>query len=248
MGEARYDAVAEWYDAAVRAGSLTHELVLPAVFDLLGPVAGRKICDLACGQGVAARALARAGARVTGIDISAVLLAIARREEAAEPLGITYLQADAQASAAVAEAAFDAVVCNLALMDIPDLEATLRGVRHRLRPGGRFVFSITHPCFQTPLSSWSQAADGAPRLLVGGYFDEGYWISENPNGVRGKVGAYHRQLSTYLNALAAAGLWLDRAIEPRATGVIAERVPGYGVAPAVLVGRCVAGGPPVQPD
>jgi hypothetical protein len=76
--------------------------------------------------------------------------------------------------------------------------------------------------------------------VIGGYFDEGYWVSDNAAGVRGKVGAYHRRLGTYINALAAAGLMLERVEEPPARGELAERVPGYAVAPAALVGRCVA--------
>ncbi|HAL49192.1 MAG TPA: class I SAM-dependent methyltransferase, partial [Dehalococcoidia bacterium] len=46
------------------------------------------------------------------------------------------------------------------------------------------------------------------------YFAEGFWRSENPDGVRGKVGAHHRTLSTYLNGLVEAGLSLERLVEP----------------------------------
>jgi len=71
---AAYDAIAEWYDVSLRAGSLIHDLALPAVWDLAGPLGGRRICDLACGQGIVARQLAARGATVVGVDISDKLL------------------------------------------------------------------------------------------------------------------------------------------------------------------------------
>ena len=144
---ADYDAIASWYDATVRSGSLAGDLVLPHLFDLGGDVRDRSICDLACGQGRVARALAQRGAIMVGVDLSAELIAIARRDETAEPLGITYLIDDAQQLALVDDAQFDGVVCNLALMDIPDLPATVHAVRRVLRAGGCFVFSTTHPSF-----------------------------------------------------------------------------------------------------
>jgi ubiquinone/menaquinone biosynthesis C-methylase UbiE len=238
MTIARYDEIAAWYDESIRRGSLIHDLYLPSLFELVGAVAGQQICDLACGQGVVARRLAERGARVIGIDLSEKLLAIARRDEATEPLGIVYRHGDAQDLGSMADTTFDGVVCNIALMDIPDLAAVFGTVERILRPGGWFAFTITHPCFQTPAARWLDTADGPPARAVSGYFDEGYWRSDYPHGVRGQVGAYHRTLSTYFNTLIAAGLTLERLVEPPATGPIAKRLPGYAEVPAVLVALC----------
>jgi len=125
----------------------------------------------------------------------------------------------------------------MALMDILDLATTCRAVRRALRSAGWFVFSITHPCFQTSVSRWAEGNNGIARV-VGAYFVEGAWRSDNPAGVRGQVGAYHRTLSTYIKTLADAGLWVERLREPRATGDIVERIPGCGEVPAILVVRC----------
>lgn len=74
---------------------------------------------------------------------------------------------------------------------------------------------------------------------VGDYFRETFWHSDNLHGVRGKVGAYHRTLSTYINTLLAAGLTLERIVEPQATGNVAASVsPGYREVSAVLMIRC----------
>ncbi len=238
MMEAVYDAIAEWYDTAVREGSLIHDLVLPTIWDMIGSVDGRRICDLACGQGIVSRQLAMRGAAVVGVDISAKLLGIARRDEDTDPLGIAYQQEDAQGLHTLPDAGFDGVVCNMALMDIPDVAATFRAVRRILQPTGWFVFSITHPCFQTPVSRWIEDADGTMSRAVRAYFDEGLWRSSNPTGVRGQVGAYHRTLATHIGALTAAGLFVQQICEPRVTGSIADQAPGYGEVPAVLVARC----------
>ncbi|MBI2940118.1 MAG: hypothetical protein HYY04_06720 [Chloroflexi bacterium] len=77
-----------------------------------------------------------------------------------------------------------------------------------------------------------------PAREVGEYFAEGFWRSDYAAGVRGRVGAYHRTLSTYVNSVARAGFAVRRLGEPRAEGDIATRQPGYHRIPAVLVVRC----------
>lgn len=240
MAGAAYDAIAEWYDASIRDGSLIHDLVLPTLCGLIGDVAGQRVCDLACGQGVVARWLAQHGAAVVGVDLSTRLLDIACRYEDAEPLGIAYLHDDAQTLRAVADAAFDGVACNMSLMDIPDVAATFRAIRRILRPGGWFAFSISHPCAETALARPRLARDtgGSGAREVSSYFVEGPWRSTNPDGVRGKVDAHHRTLSTYVNGLVGAGLTVEHVAEPQATGRLAEQLPQYRDVPAVLVARC----------
>lgn len=239
-GNAAYDAIAEWYDEQVRSNGLFHELVVPALLALAGDVAGLRVCDLACGQGVVARQLATRGAVVTGIDLSRKLLDLARRDEAADPRGVTYLLGDATRLDQVRAASFDGVVCNLSLMDIGDLAAAARTVARILRPRGWFVFSVTHPLLDTALSRMSvvQAPDSSTSQQVRTYFAEGFWRSNNLNGVRGKVGAYHRTLSTYVNTLAIAGLVVERLAEPQASGALAARLPHLRDLPGGLVARC----------
>lgn len=181
-----YDAIAEWYDATIRAGGLLHEVVLSTLYELLGAVVGPRICDLACGQGLVARHLAEHGASVIAVNISRELLKIAQRypDNRARPIG--YVQGDAQALPLQA-ASFDGIVCNMALMDIPDLALMLRTVAGLLRPEGWFVFSITHPCLEISRSQprWMGDPTGLPE--VNSYFVEGPWRSDNPEGVRGRV-------------------------------------------------------------
>ena len=241
MSAVDYDEIAEWYDESVRSGPLAlfHELVLPSVLDLAGDVEGRRVCDLACGQGITARRLAERGATVVGVDLSSRLLDHARRYEREKPHGISYILGDAQVLTGVANAEFDGVVCNAALMDIPDLDACLCTVARILRPGGWFVLSITHPCFINPsVSRWARQPSGPSGWETGGYFAEGFYRTDNPDGVRGKVGAHHRTLSTYVNALVQAGLTVERLAEPQAKGTLAERIPYSEQVPPAMVVRC----------
>ncbi|HEV8194305.1 MAG TPA: class I SAM-dependent methyltransferase [Ktedonobacterales bacterium] len=240
-----YDDIAEWYDAWLGSDSMRDDPYFPAVEALMGNVAGRRICDLACGQGRLTRHLADQGARVVGVDFSARLLEIARRHEHEHPCGIEYLHADARRLDPAALGLFDSVVCYMALMDIPDLAPTLRGVADILRPGGWFVFAILHPCFHTARSDEMETPEGTVRT-IGRYFDEGHWRSDTRTGPPGKVGAYHRTLATYVNSLLDAGLQLTRLVEtsgaadspPSPSNTGAAR-PVWAEVPAVLAAACV---------
>lgn len=214
---AAYDAIADWYDRFVRDGVFlsADQVISASGLEADRTLQGRKICDLACGQGHVARQLAARGAAVTGVNISQSLLDLAVKEEGRQPLGIVYLNGDAQDLPALPGEPFDCVFCNLALMDIENLEAVLAGVTRILRPGGEFIVSVTHPCFQYPRGQ--------------DYVTESFWRSDNPHGVRGRVGAYHRMLGTYITAFGSAGLLLDRAVE--------VQLNGYEL-PPVIVMRC----------
>lgn len=203
--QARYDEFAEWYEQWIGDAPP----LIAAHAGLLPVVTGRRALDIACGQGRMSRYLASSGADVTGADISAVMLGKAR---AAGPEDITYICADVTAHPAWWDGRpFDGCTCELALMDIDDLPGTLSTVTV-LRPGGWFAASIVHPCFpgsERGRSSWPPGQ---------GYESEGWWTSpdHDPDGVRIRVGATHRKLSTVLNALLGAGLQAERFIEPPA--------------------------------
>jgi ubiquinone/menaquinone biosynthesis C-methylase UbiE len=235
-----WSQIADWYDALVRSGRSPHDLAVATTLALAGDVAGLRVLDVGCGQGAATRALAAAGAEVTGADLTPELVAAARRLEAAQPLGITYLESDAQQLAELPDAGFDLVTCQLALMDIPDLDATLAAVRRVLRPGGSFVAVISHPCFLAPFASTVDGDDGLPGRLVTRYLDEEFWRSPNPQGVR-RAGAYHRTLSTYLNAFVRHGFTLEQALEPPAVGEHAREQPVYVRVPIFFAVRLRSG-------
>lgn len=119
MAVARYDAVADFY---ANGFDSTNDSVSLALLELLGPVAGLHVLDVACGHGRVTRELARRGADVAGIDISGNLIRKAREIEQREPLGISFVQADVAAPGSLGSREFDLVACSFGLSDIDDLD------------------------------------------------------------------------------------------------------------------------------
>jgi SAM-dependent methyltransferase len=208
MEVARYDAIADFYTAGF--GSID-DSVSQALLDLVGPVNGLRVLDVACGHGRITRELARRGADVTGVDVSERLITAAISAQRAQPLSINYIRADVSAANTFGNAVFDSVTCNFGLSDIDDLDGAIATVSAALKPGGRFVFAILHPCF--PGDGGDQISGAWPA--DGRYYDEGHWFAQGAHsGLRRQVGANHRMLSTYLNALSERGLLIERAAEP----------------------------------
>jgi SAM-dependent methyltransferase len=159
------------------------------------------------------------------------MIEIAARRTAAD-LPISWRVDDAEHLKTFAAASFDGVTCQLGLMDIADLMATLRSVRRVLRPRGWFVFVIGHPCSLAPLATTRRDDDGRLGRFATRYFDEEFWISPNPHGIRGRAGNHHRPLGVYLNSLLAAGFRLDAVEEPRATPLLVEQQPVFRSVPS----------------
>ncbi len=206
-----YDEVADAYSRALDPDGVG--LADPVLEKLVGRVAGSNVLSLACGQGQDARLLARLGATVTGIDVSPEMLRHARRREAADPRGITYVEGDAQDLAPIEDWSFDGVVCHMALMDIPDLARTIGSVARVLRDGGWFVFSIVHPCY-----------GGHVEILTDYLLDHRYRKLRPPDWL--PTHAYHRRLGTYVELLTRTGFRIDRIVEAHHPHSEAGGVPG----------------------
>lgn len=153
----RWDEKAANWDERIGAdGNQFHRvLIAPTVADLLAMQPGEKLLDIACGNGQFSRQMAADGVEVMAVDGSAVFLERARHhtECAAAEIAarISYRQVDATDEAALLACGdaetFDAVVCNNALMDLATIRPLYRAVHALLRSGGRFVFAVSHPCF-----------------------------------------------------------------------------------------------------
>ena len=145
-----WDKAAEGWADFVRTGKdyFRDNLNNPATFRLIGNVKGKAVLDLACGEGYNTRILARKGAKVTGVDSSKKLIALANAEEKKEPRGVRYYKMNANYLKGMPEESFDLVTCFMALHDIHDYEDAVAEVARVLKKSGRFVFSIPHPCFE----------------------------------------------------------------------------------------------------
>lgn len=170
---------------------------------LLGDLAGLDVLDLGCGQAQTTRWLAGRGARVVGLDVSLGMLRHAGAD--APPL----LQGDA-AGLPFADDAFD-LVCS-AYGGVPFVEdgaALVAGVARVLRPGGRFVFSVTHPV------RWAFPDDPGEAGLTAtrSYFDRTPYVETAEDGSL-TYAEHHRTLGDRVRDLAAAGFVLLDLVEP----------------------------------
>ena len=205
-----WEAHAEWWQREFTEGADPEyaEQILPLAEEWL---AGRtRVLDVGTGEGQVARLLAERGAQVVGLDpTEAQIVEAARRGGGPE-----YLQAGA-AGLPFADAVFDAAVACLVFEHIDDVDEAIREVARVLRPGGRFVFFLNHPLLQTPGSGWidDQILDPPEQYWrIGPYLTEASTIEQVEKGVF--IRFVHRPLSRYVNALADAGLTLERMIEP----------------------------------
>jgi ubiquinone/menaquinone biosynthesis C-methylase UbiE len=228
MGLEGWDQLAAWRDFRMgERGDLWHRAIIdPTLLRVVGPVRGLRLLDLACGNGYLSRRWARQGAsRVVGIESSRTSLAFARKRERAHPTGAEFLERDARNLRGLKDGTFDLVVSNMALQDIRDAAGTVREVSRVLGANGRFVFSISHPCFDLDeRSAWVvervRELDGTWHNVVWrkirAYRDERtvrvpWKMSET---MTGWTTAYHRTLASYSGMLRAAGMAITRLEEP----------------------------------
>src|SRR5437870_9136104 len=128
------------------------ETIAPAVERLLALRPGERVLELCCGNGSLARRLARAGAQVVASDGVAEMVDRARSRSRDLSSRVAWRVADATREEQIAQLGpgpFDAAVCSMAFMDIPDLSPLFRAVRGLVRLRARFVVAMTHPCFET---------------------------------------------------------------------------------------------------
>jgi len=223
-----WDRMAGWRDERMgEVGDLWHRaLIDPAMLEVVGPVRGLRVLEIACGNGYLARRFASLGARlVVAIDRSRKTLARATARERADPKGVRFEVADAAHLPHFSGGSFDLVVANMALMDIEDGEGTIREVARLLSPRGRLVFSISHPCFDIDdLSMWVVERAMAPS----GQFGDTVWRKVTGYRHEGKrpipwpvapdrtvwTDSFHRTLTTYSRYLREVGFVIRRLEEP----------------------------------
>ncbi len=167
-----YNLIAEQYKKAKEQLWRTR-IETFSLMKLIGSLAGKKVVDVACGEGYFTRKLRRAGAEeMVGVDISERMVDLARAQEANEPLGIACRVEDARE--AVAQQDFDLAVSAWLLVyahDRAELASMCRGLSRRLKPGGRFVTINTNPdlyAFKVPdYRRYGFTIDLADRVFEG---------------------------------------------------------------------------------
>lgn len=195
-----YDSFAQAYETGTEANLLNGYYARPAVLDLAGDVAGRRVLDAGCGTGPLFASLRDRGAHVTGFDSSAGMLELARRRLG--PDAALHL-ADLGDPLPFPDGAFDDVVASLVLHYLEDWTAPLAELRRVLRPGGRLITSVNHPAVYKLLNrdadyfatvQWSYDCDFAGEKVV--------------------LTNWHRPLHAMTDAFTAAGFRVSVISEP----------------------------------
>ena len=209
MGTARYDGLADEYDAFVASGSEYYAVAAEALERLLGRGGGRCL-DVGCGGGHFFPVALELGWSLTGIDASDDQLRVARERFP----GVTLIRADATALP-IGDATFDSGYSTFTHTDFDDFTGAVREASRALRPGGRFVYVGNHPCFVGPVQEYERPA--LPRLHAG-YRRGGRWqaagaAGTTPGGWRARLGSFvHLPLGEFLSAF--AGFTIERVEEP----------------------------------
>lgn len=176
---------------------------------LLGDVAGRTVLEVGCGAAQCSRWLAANGARAVGFDLSAGQLRHARSLDGRTATSTPLVQADATALPFPA-AGFD-LACSAfgAVPFVADSARVMAEVARVLRPGGRWVFSVTHPI------RWSLPDDPGPDGLrvTMSYFDRRPYVEVDDAGAATYV-EHHRTLGDRIREITTAGLHVVDLVEP----------------------------------
>ena len=240
-----WDELAAFWDERMEAGRTWQRHVSqPSVERLLRLGSGERVLDIACGNGEFARRMSELGGRVLAVDFSGGMLERAR----ARGGDVEYRLADAMDEEALAAlgdpGAFDAVVSNMAIMDMESIEPMVAASARLLSPAGRFVFSTSHPAFNS--------GDVRPMVeLEEGGIREAYSVkvasysrpsTDKGVGIRGQPVEqwyFHRPLWMILQPFFEHGFVLDGLEEPLDPGSGKQGTPThvYTQLPGVLVAR-----------
>ena len=195
-----YDSFAEAYTAENESSLINAYYERPAMLDLAGDVAGRRILDAGCGAGPLSAALRDRGAVLTGFDASAKMLELARRRLGDDA---DLHLADLGGPLPFPDGAFDDVVASLVLHYLEDWTAPLAELRRVLVPGGRLIVSVDHPIVQRLVDPKTD------------YFATRKWSDEWTFGGQSiPMTFWHRPLHAMTEAFTAAGFRIAVISEP----------------------------------
>lgn len=187
----------------------------PVLLAFLGEVAGTTVLDAGSGAGYLSRLLARRGASVIAVENARRFHEIALEYQSREPLPIDHHHGSISRMPYIADRSVDAVVANFVLQDVLDYQGAITEIARVMRPGGRFVFVITHT--STRGFWWTPAHDSPRREDRAGWVEDEYFVRGAGYSQWGNlhpVLGFDRPLRDYIAACKAAGLELRDLEEP----------------------------------
>ncbi len=211
---ASWSDVATWYDAHLQKPDTYHaKILLPNMLRLVDPKKDDTIVDLACGTGFFTKAFTEKGATVTGIDVGADLIALARTHVPSA----TFHIGSAEDLSMIKSESVKKVTIVLAIQNIEHAESVIAEAARILVPRGYFHIVMNHPAFRIPKSSaWEYDAKRKIQYRrVERYISESQSAIDMHPGTAGgpQTVSFHRPLQYYFKALAKARFSIDRLEE-----------------------------------
>ena len=164
---------------------------------------GARVLDVGCGGGILAESIAREGAEVTGLDMGAEPLEVARLHALESGVSVNYVQQTVEDHAASHPGHYDVVTCMEMLEHVPDPRSVVLACAQLVKPGGEVFFSTIN---RNP-KAWLLAVFGAEyvlRMVPRGTHDVKKfirpaellnWVDETPLRERNMIGLHYNPLS-----------------------------------------------------
>lgn len=221
----KWEKVADWWFEETKNGDLyQNTIVVPYLDQLLEIRKSEKVLDIACGGGFYSIKMAGAGANVTAFDFCEKLINKAKEQtkEKKLPGRIDYLVIDACDPVQLSQIddnAYDAALCTMGLHDMYDIEPLAKKLHNALKPDGRFVFAIPHPCFN------GDAIIKKNAIEVNSYNTTKAEAGIAKPGQPSEHIMWSRSISSTLTPFFNAGFILDKIVEPVFTKETIDRFP-----------------------
>ena len=129
--------------------------------DSIASLQGKKVIDVGCGGGILSESMVQRGAEVTGIDLGAAPLNVAKLHGLESGFMVDYLKISAEQMAEEQPQAFDVVTCMEMLEHVPDPSSIVQACAKMVKPGGHVFFSTIN---RNP-KSYLFAIIGAEQIL-----------------------------------------------------------------------------------
>ncbi len=182
----------------------------PVLWKFAGDVVEKNVLDAGCGTGYLSVLLAEKSAIVTGIDVSQKMIQESINSVADKKLDITFNVDSASELRTIKDESMDLIISNYVLMDLPDLDGAVKNFYRVLRPGGKAVCVIGHPC-------------NGDLPEDKNYFDENK-ITDRWGPFDSDFIYFNRPISQYWKSFKSAGFKIDDFDEPVAQNT---DVPGF---------------------
>ena len=213
-----------WDEYMGEGNSFQRLLVGPASERLLNLQPDELVLEIACGNGNFARRMAQLGARVVATDFSEQFIERAKTRSTEYADRLEYHVVDAtniEQLLALGQHHFDAIVCNMGIMDMSTIDPLMTAISKLLKPDvGRFVFSVMHPCFNNYSTLMLEEEDHDGQIVETYAVKVSTYLHMKPQKGLGISGQpvphyyFHRPLHVLLGTAFYAGLIMDGLEEP----------------------------------